>query len=230
MKNIKKIFERFTESLVRTRALPFLLSVQNIVFAILVLIYANIIISRGKINGELDYDRIKLFYNLVIYILYFLVFIYAPYFLAGALNGLYKNNTIEYLLSTRMNIKEITYAAFLRGFANVLILIVSTFPIACVSLYFGGMGIVRVLRIIICLISFSMLLSSICLYISSFYKERNATVLVSYVICFFIFLLHMFLLKYIINLNFVTFLYFLFANTLSLIFIVLAYKGRIFND
>lgn len=230
MKNIKKIYERLTESLVKSRALTLFISVQNITLALLSLIYANVLISGAKVSGELDYERVKIFYNVMIYILFALVFIYAPYFLAGSLNSLQKNNTIEYLLSTKMKLKEITYASFLRGIANVIILIFSAFPIASISIYFGGVGVLRALRLVVCLVCFAFILSSISLYISSFYKERGATVLLSYVISFFVFIIHMIFVKYILNVGFITFLYFVFSVILSLSLIGMSYRGRIFKE
>lgn len=229
MNNIKKMYMRLTEGLVRSRTLPFLLSVQNIAFAILVLIFVNVIISKGKSSGELDYIQIKLFYNLVMYLLFTFIFIYAPYFLGGSLNGLVKNNTIEYLLVSKLTIKEIAFATFLRGLSNILILVISTFPIACVSFYFGGVGIARILRIIICLIAFSILLSSLSLYISSCYSEKNVTILTSYIFCFVLFIVNTLFLKYIVNINIITFFYFVILVAISFVLMNLSFKGKVFE-
>ena len=229
MSNIIKIFNRLTLKLVKSRTLPFFISVQNIILAFIVLIYVNVIISNGRLNGELNYSQIRFFYNFIFGIIFLLVVIFSPYFLSGELNGLLKNNTIEYLLSSRIKLADITFAVFLRGFFNVMILLISSFPIACVSLYFGGVGILRVVKIIIILFCFTLFFSSFCLFLSSMIKDINVATLFSYVLGIVFYIFHLFFIRYLINVNIALLLYIIFTIFISLVLLRQCEKGRIFG-
>lgn len=224
MQNIKKIYSRLTESLVKNRTLLLFVAVQNIILALIVLIYANVIISNGKINGELNYSQVKFFYNFIIYFMLFIIYIFTPYFLASSINKFVKSNTIEYLLSEKVRLSEITYAAYVRGVLNIVILIVSSFPIACVSLYFGGVGLFRAFKLIVFLMCFAGFFSAICVYISSIIKDVNSSLFLSYVIGFFLTIINIYMLKYIINSLLILFMYIVILGSISIALVFRASK------
>lgn len=227
MQNIKMIYKRFTNALVKDKTLLFSVTVQDVILILIVLIYANAIISNGKTSSELNYEQVKFFYNLVIYMLMLIVYVFTPYFLSGTINKLVKDNTVEYLLSTYVKLNEIVCSVYLRGFFSVVILIVSAFPIACISLYFGGVGILKAAKIVLFLLSLTAFFSSICLYISSIIREINAAVLLSYIIGIFVMLFHISFLRYIINSNLLIFFYVFFAILSSIILIFQSSKCKV---
>lgn len=222
MQNIKKLYDRFTESLVKNRTLLLFVAVQNIVLTLIVLIYANVIISNGKINGELDYSQVKFFYNFIIYFLVFIIFVFMPYFLSRSLNRLAKNNTLEYLIASKVKLNEVVYATYVRGLASSVMLIVSAFPIACVSLYFGGVGSFRAFKLIVFLMCYAAFYGALCIYLSSIIKDVNSSLYLSYVLGFVLAIFNVFILKYIINNTFITFMYIVFTMMAS---IVLAFQA-----
>ena len=64
MGNIVKILNRLNEVYVKQRVLLMCLIAQNTILTLIMLIFANVIISNGNTNGELDYSQIRLFYNI----------------------------------------------------------------------------------------------------------------------------------------------------------------------
>lgn len=139
MENIFKILNRLNYVYVKRRVLLLFLIVQNTILSLVILIFANVIISNGKINGELDYSQIRLFYNVAIVLLFILILILAPILLSREMNGLYKKNIIEHLLSVKIEIRDIVYAVYFRGLATLIVLLVSAFPIIVISFYFGAL-------------------------------------------------------------------------------------------
>ena len=144
MENIFKILNRLNYVYVKRRVLLLFLIVQNTILSLVILIFANVIISNGKINGELDYSQIRLFYNVAIVLLFILILILAPILLSREMNGLYKKNIIEHLLSVKIEIRDIVYAVYFRGLATLIVLLVSAFPIIVISFYFGGFSLVKI--------------------------------------------------------------------------------------
>lgn len=229
MENILKIYKRLNSSYVKQRILLVYLIAQNTILSLAVLIFANVIISNGQINGELDYSQIRYFYTFAIIALFVLVLIFAPIFLSRTLNSLYKKNIIEHLLSAKVELSEIVYAVFLRGTSILIILLVSSFPIIVISFYFGGFGIIKMLKLVGIIISYAVFFSSICLYISTKSIDENASTIISYVIGIVLTLLNIYYLNYFLNSRFLIVFYVLFNIIMSLILLSLSKKTSIFN-
>lgn len=229
MKNILKIFNRLNEVYVKQRVLLICLIAQNTILSLIMLIFANVIISNGNINGELDYSQIRLFYNIAIILLFIIIDLFAPILLSRSLNDLYKKNIIEHLLSVRISIRDIVYAVYFRGLTTLLILLVSAFPIIVISFYFGGFGVIKMLRLLVIIFSYAILFSSICLFISTRFIDENATTIVSYVVGVVLTLVNVYYLHRLLNNAFSTFFYAVFCIIMALILISLAKKTTIFS-
>jgi hypothetical protein len=229
MGNIVKILKRLNEVYVKQRVLLMCLIAQNTILSLIMLIFANVIISNGNTNGELDYSQIKLFYNIAIMLLFFIIDLFAPILLSRSLSDLYKKNIIEHLLSVRISMRDIVYAVYFRGLSTLLILLVSSFPIIVISFYFGGFGVIKMLRLLIIILSYAMLFSSICLYVSTRFIDENATTIVSYVIGIVLTAINMYYLHRLLNNTFLAIIYALFCVIAALILISVAKKTTIFS-
>lgn len=230
MNNIIKLYKRFTDASVKQRFLPFYLPIQNIIMALVVLIFSNSIISKGNINGELNYSQIKLFYNLVIVLLFVIVSIFSPIVFASSLNNLVKNNTIEYLLSVKVKIRDIIFAVFLRGFFTIIILLVSSFPIACISFYFGGLSIMRISRLFIYLIGYVLIETSMILFISSMISDINISKIVSIFVSLVLCVIHIMIINVLCSAYVYSFLYMFFSIIVALVFLYFCRNGLVFES
>lgn len=229
MNKVHAIYSRLTLSYVKQRTLLLILLVQSIVLSLVVLIFANVIISNAYITGELDYNQVRVFYTLSILILFVLVFVFTPYFLSNTLNKLYANNIIEHFLSVRIGISDIVFAAFLRGLVSVLIMFFSALPIISISFYFGGIGLIKIIKLFIFLLCFILLLSSVTIYISSSIINSMSSMIVSYIICFILMLLHLFILNSVINFNHLIFVYFFISILISISLLAMSCRTKIFS-
>ena len=229
MENILKILKRLNEVYVKQRLLLIILIVQNTILSLVMLIFANVIISNGQINGELDYSQIRLFYNTAIIILFLIILIFAPILLSRSLNDLYKRNIIEHLLSVRIDISEIVYAVYFRGLATLMIVLVSAFPIIVISFYFGGFGLVKIFRLLGIMISHAMLFSSICLFISTSFIDENVSTVISYVSGLILTLINIYYMNYFLNGPIIFMIYIIFNIVISLILVSISRKTSIFN-
>lgn len=229
MENIFKILSRLNEVYVKQRLLLIYLIVQNTILSLVMLIFANVIISNGRINGELDYSQIRLFYNTAIIILFLIILIFAPILLSRSLNDLYKKNIIEHLLSVRIDISEIVYAVYFRGLATLIIILISAFPIIVISFYFGGFGVVKIFRLIGIMLSHAILFSSICLFISTSFIDENVSTVISYVSGIVLAFINIYYMNYFLNSAIIFVVYILFSIVISLILVSISRKTGIFN-
>lgn len=229
MGNIVKILKRLNEVYVKQRVLLLCLITQNTILSLIMLIFANVIISNGNANGELDYSQIRLFYNIAIMLLFFIIDLFTPILLSRSLSDLYKKNIIEHLLSVRISIRDIVYAVYFRGLSTLLVLLVSSFPIIVISFYFGGFGVIKMLRLLVIILGYALLFSSACIYISTKFIDENATTIVSYVVGVILTVGNMYYLHRLLNNPFLAIIYALFCTLVALILISVAKKTTIFS-
>ena len=228
MDKILKILNRLNVAYVKQRLLLIYLIIQNTILSLLMLIFANVIISNGQANGELDYSQIRMFYNIAIIIPFIIVYIFSPILLSRVINSLYKRNVIEHLLSVRIEISDIVYAIYFRGLATLLIILVSSFPIITISFYFGGFGLIKMLKLLLMVLSFAVFFSSVCLFISTRFVDENATTIVSYVLGAILTFVNIFYLNSIINSSLLIIPYIAFNIIMALVFVSLSKKTALF--
>ena len=195
-----------------------------------VLIFANIIISSAHINGELNYELIKLFYNFIVVILFVISCVFAVMFLSNSLYQLYERNIITHLLSVKINLSSIIYAVYIMGVANVVIILFSAFPIISVSFYFGGFGIVKIIRLLSIIISFAIFISTLCLFISTKFKNNIKSIVISVFLCNIFGCVNLFTLNYIIFNTFRCIIYVLISLIISLILLTSSSRNNVFNE
>ena len=229
MENIIKILNRLNDVYVKQRVLLLFLIVQNTILSLIMLIFANVIISNGKIIGELDYSQIRLFYNVAIILLFVLVLIISPILLSRSLNELYKKNIIEHLMSVKIEIRDIVYAVYFRGLSTLIVLLVSAFPIIVISFYFGGFGVAKILRLLVMVLSFAVLFSAVCIFISTRIVDANASIIVSYVAGIGLTMINIYFLNVVLNGGLLVIAYVILNIVLSLILVSISKKTTIFN-
>lgn len=213
---------------VKRRTILIFLIIQNTILSLIMLIFVNVIVSNGVINGELDYSQIRLFYNTAVVLLFIIVLILAPIFLARSLNDLYKKNIIEHLLAVKIDISEIVYAVYFRGLITLIIVLVSAFPIIVISFYFGGFGLLKIFKLLGMLLSFAVLYSAVCIFISTRFIDGNVSALVSYLAGAVLTLINIYFLNYVLNGSFLIIVYVVFNIVLSLVLVSVSRKTSLF--
>lgn len=229
MKNTFKILERLKESYIKRRVLIVSFVIQNLILSLIVLMYANMIISNARLNGEIDYVQVRIFYNMVIFLLFVIVSIYSPFLLSNSLNTLCENNIIEHLLAVRINIKEIVFAVFLRGVSTLLILLISAFPIVSISFYFGGFSLAKIIRLLVIILSYSVFISSVCIFISTIIYDKNVSIIIAYIVSFILAIINLINLNIFLYSFTYTIIYAIALSILSLVLISSARNTTIFN-
>lgn len=229
MKKTMIILKRLNESYLKQRLLIIMLVMQSVILSLIILMYANMIISNGRLNGELDYIQVRYFYNLSVFLLSLIICMYTPFLLSNSLNKLYENNIIEHLLSVRVKIGEIVFAVFLRGLKTLVILLISAFPIISISFYFGGFSISRIIRLFFIIIIFAGFMSSVSIFISSKIIDKNVSLTVAYVFSIIITFLNLVALKTLLDSWSMIIIYVIVMTIFSLALLANARNTTIFN-
>ena len=219
LKNILVLYNYETLRQTKKNYLPIAVSIVNLVILVLNLLIFNYIINFAVKNGFLNFDNINSFFIFNIYVIFLIILFFTPFFLSRSMNFLYNHNIIFNLLSLGVSTYEIVFAKFLRGFFNVSIIILSTFPIIYLSMLYNVYYIFTFLKYIILFYSFLNLLSFLSIYISIKVKDETLSLIYSYLIGVFIFLINC-LIIYKVKINFIMIISYLIFSIFISVFII----------
>ena len=229
IRNILTIFDRLTIKYMKQRKLIVYLAIQNILLAVIALIFTNVILSSAIAFGQLNFNNIKLFYTFCILVLFVISYIMSPIFMSRTVNSMYKNSIIDNLMASRVTAQDIVYASFLRGFTFVVIMVVSAIPITSISFYFGGISFSTILKIFFSVLLHTVLLSAICIYISSYILDENLATVIAYVVGLIVTIITIVALNVTLWNNIYLIMYSIFVLSISIAMLTLAKNAEIFT-
>ena len=162
--------------------LPITYGITNSIFLIEILLLLNYVNSSVNLGQGILYDRVILFYNVVIITLFLFVYILTPIFSAGSITNILNNNKLINLIVSGVSVRNIILEKTSLGIMNTSFCIITALPIGYVSLFFGGINAIKILKILLILFLFIVLYNMICVMISSY----NNNLLISYIMSYFI--------------------------------------------
>ena len=220
LKNVIYLYKYETLSQTKKNFLPLFVSGVIIVFGVYNLLMFNFVINFAMRNNQLNFDSINNYFKSNIILIFILIIVFTPFFLSKCINSLINNNVIFNFISLGINIEEIVVAEFIRGFFNVSIILLSTFPIIYLSMLFNIYYILNFLKYIILFYSFINIISGICIYMSMIVKNETLSLVYSYIIgILLLFINILFVINF--NVNFVIILCYL---TISIIFSIFLFR------
>ena len=210
--------------------LPITYGIVNSIFLIEVLLLLNYVNSSVNLGQGIIYERVILFYNIVIMSLFIFIYILTPIFSSGSITSIVNNNKIINLAAFGITSDDIIIEKAILGFINVLFCFIVSLPIGYVSLFFGGINVIKILKILVIIIFYIVLYNMICIMISSY----NNNILISYILSYLVGLVLLVIMLLMLNLfisNIVAFIiYILFSIFLSIILYLIAIKGSNFKN
>lgn len=176
------IFESSMKRRMRSYRAPMLLTLY-ILFMLLVSFMAITTLQQSTVTlGDL---RAGLETYLYLSIMQFaLIVLVAPALTAGAIAGERERQTLDLLLCTRVGAVRITLGKLFSSVCFLALLIVSSLPIAAVTLFFGGVSIGDMLLMSLFLLVTAIACCAIGLFCSALLKRTVTATVVAYLIVF----------------------------------------------
>ena len=226
----KILFDNDITIQTKKHILPISYGIINSLFLIEILLLLNYVNSSINLGQGIIYDRVILFYNIVIITMFIFVYILTPIFNAGSITNIINDNKmINYILSG-VSPKDIIMEKTYIGLMNVMFCIITSLPIAYVSLFFGGINLIKIFKILLILTMYITLYNIMCVMISSY----NSNLLISYIMCYliglFLVVMIVILLKLLISNIIALSIYIFLSLFMSIIFYLLAIEGSNFKN
>lgn len=176
------VFESSMKRSMRSFRAPLLLTLYGL-FMILVSLGTLTILQRGELSlGNL---RAGLESHIYMSVMQFvLIILVAPALNAGSIAGERERQTLDLLLCTRTSSLSIVCGKLFSSFCFLALLIISSLPVMCVSLYFGGITIWDILIMMLFLLVTALTCCAVGIFCSSVFKRTVTATVVAYLIIF----------------------------------------------
>lgn len=230
MNNILIIYKRELNNLMKKRTFLFLLSLVLIITSLFEIFVLNFIISDAKVKEIVNYELIKMIINISEYVFIFISIFIPIVFFCQNMNNDKKNMFIDNILMTNIKKEELIYGKYLKGVESAEIILLSTVPIFYLSLFFGGVSIFNIVKIIFIGILNVLFLSIVYLYISMVIEDKNLSSIVCFLFGTILFLFLIFFFN-VIERNFIYFCLFILTYIfLTFLFIKFIFISKFFDS
>ena len=130
--------EKMTSS--RSIKMSVIVSGMNLVLTVIAFIMLYAIIHETEYTGEIPYQSFIKLYRMIAIFEFTLILLIVPALTSGAISGERERQTLDLLLSTKMNCWDIVLGKLGASFSTVLIVILSGFPVLSLIFIYGGIN------------------------------------------------------------------------------------------
>lgn len=185
------------EMRVRARSLrmPFIILIFNGILAAAALLNMYSAVSKVKISATIQYESFLQLYAFVASLEFLMLMFIMPAMTSGSISGERERKTLELLFTTKMTAADIVIGKLLSAVSQLLILIVSSFPILLLTFVYGSVNLPDLGLLVICLLVTAFFCGAVGIFSSSLMKRSTFSN-----VCTYGFLLFLVLGTYMLNL------------------------------
>lgn len=172
--------EKMTSS--RSLKMAVLVFGMNLILTVAAFVMLYSIIHEARYTGEMPYQSFIQLYRLVAYFEFALILLIVPALTAGAISGEREHQTLDLLLSTRMNCWDIIIGKLCAAFRIVLIVILSGFPVLSLIFVYGGISGYDMILLFVYYVGAALFSGSLSIMISALFQKTSVSTALSYLI------------------------------------------------
>jgi ABC-type transport system involved in multi-copper enzyme maturation permease subunit len=180
------VYKKEAKILARSRQMPVMVGVFNIVLTIVGMLVLYCIGQWSVNEGTAPYKEMMSFYMLFLTIEVGLLCLFVPSVAAGSIAGERERQTLDILLASKMTVPGIIFGKLLSCISLSILLVVSSLPVLTVTLMYGGMGLTDIYQSVIYVAFLILFIGSIGVFCSCRFKKTTVASVVSYGILIFL--------------------------------------------
>lgn len=151
----------------------------NIILALIGLLSFYFTFNYGFYN-RVEYSGILQIYLLLAMIEFGLVLFVVPAFTASAISGEREKQTLEILLTTKLNSTQIILGKLLSSISSTLLLVFSSLPILALVFSVGGIRLIDLFQLMLFCVSTAVFVGSIGIFFSTCFKKTVPSTVFTY--------------------------------------------------
>lgn len=180
---INPILERELKTRMRTWKTSILLSVFLVIIGGVLMLFflGNSAMSAFGAYG-FDPSIVSTIYDFLAVTMMVVLMFIIPVFTATAISGERERQTLDLMLCTDFSPWQVIFGKMGAALSFVLLMIVTAVPFLGITLLFGGISIIDILKLVIYYMAASIMLSSIGMFTTTHFKKNITSILMSYLI------------------------------------------------
>lgn len=170
--------EKMTSS--RSIKMSVIVSGMNLVLTVIAFIMLYAIIHETEYTGEIPYQSFIKLYRMIAIFEFTLILLIVPALTSGAISGERERQTLDLLLSTKMNCWDIVLGKLGASFSTVLIVILSGFPVLSLIFIYGGINEFDLVVLFAYYVVTALFTGSLGIMFSALFRKTSVSTAVSY--------------------------------------------------
>ena len=172
--------EKMTSS--RSAKMSVIVFGMNLILTIAALIMLYTIKHETDYTGEIPYQSFIQLYRMIAFFEFALILLIVPALTSGAVSGERERQTLDLLMSTKMNCWDIIVGKLGASFRTVLIVILSGFPVLSLVFIYGGISEFDMIFLFSYYVITALFTGSLGIMLSSLFKKTATSTAVSYIV------------------------------------------------
>lgn len=177
---VNPIYKQETRVSSRSFRLPLIILLFNTVLAVVALLNMYSMITQVQRTAEIQYSSFVALYLFVAVVEFVLLLFIVPALTAGSISGERERQTLNMLLTTNLTPRDIVFGKLGASLSNILLMIVSSFPILALGFIYGGVAWKDIALLLICYGMTAVLLGCIGVCCSAIFRKSTVATVVSY--------------------------------------------------
>ena len=167
------VYKRETTVRGRSFRLPLIVMVFNGILAAVAMLNMYSVVAQVKMSATIQYASFLQLYSFVCSLEFLLLMFIMPALTSGCISGERERQTLELLFTTKMTPGQIIKGKLFSAFSQLLILVVSSFPVILLTFVYGGVDFKDMALLMLCFVTVAMFAGGIGILFSSFMKRST---------------------------------------------------------
>lgn len=176
---INPVYKKELKISVRTVRMAMILLGYNAVLALIGLLAFYFTFDYGYFSN-IQYSGILQIYMILSMIEFGLVLFVVPAFTASSISGEREKQTLEILLTTKLNPSQIILGKLLSSISSTLLLVFSSLPILAIVFSVGGIRLIDLIQLMIFCVTAAIFVGSIGIFFSTCFKKTVPSTVFTY--------------------------------------------------
>lgn len=175
------VYKKELKISMRTMRTSMIIFAYNMVLAIIGLFAFYASFEAGHRNtGTVNYQNMINLYAILASIEFALILFIVPAITSSSISGERERQTLEILLTTRLTPLQIIKGKLASSISLIILVVVSSLPVLAVVFSIGGIRLIDLLQLMVCIIVTAIFIGSIGLFFSSLFRRTTISTVFTY--------------------------------------------------
>ena len=167
------VYKREVTVRARSFRMPLIILVFNGILAVVALLNMYSAVAQVRISASVQYSSFLQLYAFVARMEFLLLLFIMPALPTGSIRGERERQTLELLFTTRMTPKDIVMGKLFSALSQLMVLIVSSFPILLLTFVYGSMDLMDLAFLMVCFLVTAVFCGGIGIFSSSLMRRST---------------------------------------------------------